>query len=295
MASEVPARRYLDNGQVKVFVTRDVAEFASRALTFLFDRPVEHNVLATVVARLEPTGATDGPVFGWVEAGAGGRVVGAALRTPPRRLLASSMSAEAADALTPRLLEADPELPGVNGPQPAACFLAEAWRRCTGGTVEPVMSQAIYWLSQVQEAAGRPSGRSRPAEHSDRDLVIEWTRAFSLEAGTALVEDLGSAIDRRLDDGALFVWDDDHVASMVGINPPVAGVVRLGPVYTPPEERRRGYATSLVADVSRRALASGATKCMLYTDLANPTSNSIYHSVGYRRSTDAQEYNFSRN
>ena len=77
-------------------------------------------------------------------------------------------------------------------------------------------------------------------------------------------------------------------------SPPVAGVVRLGPVYTPPEARRHGYATALVAELSRRALAAGATKCMLYTDLANPTSNSIYRAVGYRRSGDARQYLFRR-
>lgn len=259
----------------------------------MLSRPIEHNVLATVVARLEPTDRTDVPVFGWVEAGESGGVSGAALRTPPRRLLASSMSAATADILMPRLLEADPELPGVNGPQPAASYLAEAWRRCAGGTVEPVMSQAIYWLSHVAEPPRHPPGRSRPAGDSDRGLMIEWMRAFSREAGIPVVEDVESAIERRLGDRGLFVWDQDRVASMVGISPPVAGVVRLGPVYTPPEARRHGYATALVADVSRQALAAGATKCMLYTDLANPTSNSIYQTVGYRRSNDAQDYHFS--
>ena len=82
------------------------------------------------------------------------------------------------------------------------------------------------------------------------------------------------------------------MVSMAGTNQPVAGVVRLGPVYTPPAARRQGYATALVADVSRCALAAGATTCMLYTDLANPTSNHIYRAVGYRRSGDAQEYLF---
>lgn len=80
---------------------------------------------------------------------------------------------------------------------------------------------------------------------------------------------------------------------MVGTGPPVTGVVRLGPVYTPPEARRNGYATALVADVSRRSLAAGARKCMLYTDLAKATSNNIYQAVGYRRSNDAQEYLFN--
>ena len=122
--------------------------------------------------------------------------------------------------------------------------------------------------------------------------MIKWTRAFIHDAGVPVV-DVEAAVERQLGDGRLFVWDHDRVVSMVGTSPPIAGVVRLGPVYTPPKARRRGYATALVADVSRRALAAGATKCMLYTDLANPTSNSIYQAVGFRRSNDAQEYIFS--
>jgi predicted GNAT family acetyltransferase len=79
---------------------------------------------------------------------------------------------------------------------------------------------------------------------------------------------------------------------MVGVNLAVAGVVRVGPVYTPPQLRRRGYAGSAVAAVSRRALAAGAARCMLFTDLANPTSNKIYAEVGYRRIADWEEYAF---
>lgn len=239
-------------GDVKVFVTRDATEFAERTAGFLVRRPVEHNVLATVLAGLEPGGCTDRLVFAWVASGASGKVLGAALRTPPRRLLASTMVAEVAERLMPALLETDPELPGINGPQPAASYLAEAWRRCSGGTVEAGMSQAIYWLSRVNEPARLPAGDARPAGLRDHDGAV----------------------------------------SMVGTNPPVAGVVRLGPVFTPLQARRRGYASALVADVSRRALAAGATRCMLYTDLANATSNNIYQAVGYRRSTDAQEYLF---
>lgn len=278
-------------GEVKVFVTRDATEFAERTAGFLVRRPVEHNVLATVLAGLEPGGCTDRLVFAWVASGASGKVLGAALRTQPRRLLASTMVAEVAERLMPALLDTDPELPGINGPQPAASYLAEAWRRCSGGTVEAGMSQAIYWLSRVNEPARLPAGDARPAGLTDRNLIVEWARAFSRDAGLPEA-DAGLAVERRLRDGRLFIWDHDGAVSMVGTSPPVAGVVRLGPVFTPLQARRRGYASALVADVSRRALAAGATRCMLYTDLANATSNNIYQAVGYRRSTDAQEYLF---
>jgi predicted GNAT family acetyltransferase len=80
--------------------------------------------------------------------------------------------------------------------------------------------------------------------------------------------------------------------SIVGVTRPVAGVVRIGPVYTPDALRGRGYASAAVAAVSRRALAGGASTCMLFTDLANSTSNKIYAEVGYRRLAGWEEHEF---
>ena len=90
------------------------------------------------------------------------------------------------------------------------------------------------------------------------------------------------------------VWEDGQPVSMIGVAPEVAGVVRIGPVYTPTHFRRRGYAGSAVAAASRRALVSGAARCMLYTDLDNPTSNKIYAEVGYRRLGDWEEIALGR-
>jgi predicted GNAT family acetyltransferase len=54
------------------------------------------------------------------------------------------------------------------------------------------------------------------------------------------------------------------------------------------------YAGSAVAAASRRALAQGAERCMLFTDLDNPTSNKIYAEVGYRRTDDWEEIALER-
>lgn len=86
------------------------------------------------------------------------------------------------------------------------------------------------------------------------------------------------------------MWEDGEPVCTLALSPDVAGTVRVGPVYTPPAQRRRGYASSAVAEASRRALAAGARQCMLFTDLANPTSNKIYASVGYSRFGDWEEH-----
>ena len=58
-------------------------------------------------------------------------------------------------------------------------------------------------------------------------------------------------------------------------------MIRVGPVYTPPDLRRRRYAAGVTAAVTRAALDAGVAEILLFTDLANPTSNGIYQRLGY--------------
>jgi predicted GNAT family acetyltransferase len=49
-----------------------------------------------------------------------------------------------------------------------------------------------------------------------------------------------------------------------------------------------------VAELTRRLIAGGRQFCFLFTDLANPTSNSIYQRVGYRPVTDVNLWVFEQ-
>jgi predicted GNAT family acetyltransferase len=69
-------------------------------------------------------------------------------------------------------------------------------------------------------------------------------------------------------------------------------ITRINLVYTPPDRRRRGYATAAVAALTQQLLNSGSRYCCLYTDLANPTSNSVYRRIGYRPVCDIDQYSF---
>ena len=138
-----------------------------------------------------------------------------------------------------------------------------------------------------------PGGLRLPVQ-ADQDLLVAWMEEFVREARLQGADQARQILAARFDGDRLMLWDDGGPKSMVGMTRPVAGVARIGPVYTPPEHRRRGYATTAVAMFSRRALARGAHTCMLYTDLANPTSNKIYAEVGYRRFADWEEHIFER-
>ena len=94
-------------------------------------------------------------------------------------------------------------------------------------------------------------------------------------------------------EGSLFLWEDRDPVSMAAGMAETPNGIRVGYVYTPPEARRRGYASACVAALSQHYLDQGRRFCFLYTDLANPTSNAIYQRMGYYPVSDIDDYNFS--
>jgi len=292
---------------VQIVLTRSVAEFAARAGTYLAAAP-ERNVLATVTeAVLAHVGADDrgaedggsnpyGPDAATFAVGldpAGDEVVAAALRTPPYPMLASGFGdADAAGGLIEGWFELDPEVLGVSGETSTARAITAAWARHTGRQTELSVSEAMHDLTQVLMPLEPPPGSLRLVSVAERDLLVQWLRQFSIEAhlGDAsraeVMADLGIAGER------IYFWEDPQPVSVVGHAVAVGDVTRIGPVYTPPAYRGRGYASVAVAMLSQRLLDGGASRCMLLTDLSNPTSNKIYEAIGYRRFADWEEHRF---
>jgi len=196
------------------------------------------------------------------------------------------MRAEAVAALVGTIVEAGVNLPGVNGEAATAARFAGQRTERRGSAAFPVEGQRIYELARVPQgtAAG---GRMRQA--SLDDLVLAWTRGFLADMGQD-ARDLEPVVERRLEDGDFWIWEGGPT-SMAAISEPVEGVVSMQFVYTPPERRNRGYAEACVADLSRRMQEAGH-RCILYTDLGNPTSNSVYRRIGYRALAEGLRYRF---
>jgi RimJ/RimL family protein N-acetyltransferase len=278
---------------LRFLLTRDAEEFAGRTERLL-SASLECNVLATVLMTvLEGSHREPPPIFaiGITEQD---EVSFAAMRTPPFPLLTSPLEPGGAEPLIDQWLEADPDVSAVSGLPETARALAAAWERRTGGSSRRTFSEGMHVLTQVHDPPRPAPGTLRLPRPDERDLLVAWMEEFLGETGLIGGSQAASMVDARLRKQGLLVWDDGEPVSLVGVNPAVAGVVRVGPVYTPRPLRRRGYAGSAVAAVSRRALDDGAARCMLFTDLANPTSNKIYAEVGYRRCGDWEEIALER-
>ena len=270
----------------------DAAGFEAAAGGFLGAREAEHNLMLGLTGRLLGNPLLYGeepPYFAVVEDGS--RVVAAALRTPPHPLLLSeSEDASAYAALARDAREAFPELAGVSGPPAGIEAFLSAW----GGGARLAMSMRIYEAGRVITPPP-VGGRMRPFAEEDHGLVLAWLAAFLGEAEPE-GDPAGAAgwIARNAadPDGGLVLWDDGGSVSVAGYGGATPRGIRVGPVYTPPELRGRGYASALVAGLTGRLLSGGRDFCYLFTDLANPTANSIYQRVGYRPVTDFQRWTF---
>lgn len=225
-----------------------------------------------------------------------GRVVGVSLMTPPKRIILSRIDANIQPvivSLVRHLREIDIQIPGVVGPETETQTFSEYW-------IEDIIgiSAKIDKRMRVFEARGIADlplspGELRFARADDHPLMAKWIAALSDAIGEPTsFEGAKSRAEKLITDQQLYVWDHDGPVSIAGVSRPMKNGTTIGLVYTPPEHRKKGYATSSVLLLTKKLLSDGYSFCSLYTDLANPTSNSIYTKIGYVPIGDALAFDF---
>lgn len=255
----------------------DLAAYGQRVLPWLQRDPVANTVLATVLAtRIDGTIAARDLWLAWL-ADPAGQVAGVALRTPPRGLLISALPAE---AVGPLAALAQPGLPAASGWADVVAAFTGAYAARAGATAKVDKSLRLYRLGEPAQAGPAP-GRLRVAGADDVDLCYRWILDFSGEADIGPPPDSPADTARVAAQRRILLWEvDRRPVAMVGHSPTVAGVTRIGPVWTPPEHRRHGYATAATAELAGALRERG--EVVLYADRANPTSTGIYLRIGFR-------------
>jgi GNAT superfamily N-acetyltransferase len=234
------------------------------------------------------------PLFGWWSDPAGA-VAGAFMHTPPFPVVLTAVAREAAAELAAVTMATRP-LGGVNAYPEVAEAFADGWRDGNHGRRADVYRrQRLYRLAELVWPDPAPVGAARLAGDHDAPLTAGWFAAFAHEVDDmGKGEDQSAAAREKISHGGVTVWEAGGEPASIACNTaPVTGMVRIGPVYTPPELRGHGYASAATAALSQRLLEEGAQEVLLYTDLANPVSNSIYQRIGYRPVEDQVVVTFS--
>lgn len=271
-------------------VHTDLASFDALTHDQLAADPVRNTIALTSLDRIRRLGATGQPPTLITFHDRGG-VVGSLIRTPPWPFQAADLPADAVELAVRIAGEVDPDAPGVTGPRAKS----EAFATATGKAFTESLATRLYRLGVLAPPTVEGSGRM--ATEDDVELLGTWRKAFIREAVPEAPDEGATEVMRsslRLGNGH-GVWEIDGTpVAWAAASLPQVGMTRVGPVYTPPEHRRHGYGAAVSAMVSQWALDQGATDVLLFADLTNPISNSIYQRIGYQPLDDWAEFWWKR-
>jgi GNAT superfamily N-acetyltransferase len=267
-------------------LTTDPHAFLAAAGAFLHADRARGSVILTRVETMRERAERGDELLGFWQP-AGEPVRGVFMHTPPYPAALTAMPGAAATALADALAGRDRPVAGANGNPAAVEAFAAAWTERTGTTATVHRRMRMHRLDALVPPDPLPPGEAVVAGAEHRDLVVAWYEGFAAEIDEP-AGDVRPGVDDRLAHDGITLWlDGGEPVSLAGRTRTVAGMARVAPVYTPPEHRGRGYGAAATAAVTRAALDAGVEELLLYTDLANPTSNRLYARLGYKPVEDS--------
>ncbi|KAA0549587.1 GNAT family N-acetyltransferase [Bacillus sp. BGMRC 2118] len=229
-----------------------------------------------------------------------GRVLALFQMTPPHPLnlifVDEIRLEEIMDLFIKKMIELEINFNSIISLKMWAYQVAKKWEIQTGRTHQLLMDQGLYRLNKVNETLENSPGTWRYAEEDDSLLIEKWFNFFESDTGLPItpIEHVKKRVAMFLKEREVFLWEDKgKVVSMMKKSRPTKNGVTVSFVFTPKEDRKKGYARTLVAAVSRELLKD-FDFCVLYTDMMNPTSNKIYREIGYERVADSVHLGFDR-
>lgn len=265
----------------------NVEQFKGIAEDFLYTKEAEYNLL---IGLLEWQGDKN-----LITIFDDQKLVGCAIQTPPHNLVLTHMPEACLETLMETVTNLKLIFPGVVGPNRLSEKFSQIWSKKTNSNYRLGMDQKIYKLIKVIPPP-TSAGIIRLPTEKDYSTLLTYFTDFVFEAlpkEEHQPERAKSNLDRRIAGNNILVLEENNkIVSFVSSARPTRNGQCIAPVYTPKEFRGKGYASYLVAAMSQKILDSGKTFCCLYTDLSNPTSNSIYQKVGYKEVATSRHFVF---
>ncbi|WP_218120128.1 GNAT family N-acetyltransferase [Actinopolyspora mzabensis] len=266
------------------------ASFRETTERFYRADPVRHTIPVTALAAARSYEA--GPAPALLTLHEDRTVLGAYLRTPPFPAHVGALPDMDTAELVAALCEHDPAPGALLGPTEQVGRLAAEWCRSTGAIRELRIRQRLYEL-HIPEFPAEVVGEERGFVPSDIPWLAEWRAEYARDAGDIGVgtDSSEDALRSFLDSGRVPVlWSaGGRPVAMAFHSTPKYGMSRIGNVYTPARFRRNGYGAAVTLAAARRAVEAGAERVVLFADLANPTSNSVYRRIGFLPVHDTDE------
>ena len=271
---------------MKVVLLPNAGAFLERTTQFRAREPYLTNVMGSTATSVA-SGQRSYETSSWWVVEDSNTVVGMMMRTAPHHLVLSPMPLEAVGPAVDAVLERDPQVPGALGSRALVDSFLTLYVTRSQRQLRSVVGRHhfVYVLGEL--VAPLPvAGTLQQCHEGDFDQLITWWRDFTEETRLER-HGLEEGLSASLSEGRVFVWIVNTRSVCVVAHSPVVvtpdrTVTRIGPVYTPPHERGRGYAAQLTYVVSAQLVGQGHG-VMLFTDAANPTSNGVYQRLGFEK------------
>lgn len=188
----------------------------------------------------------------------------------------------------------DNKLLGVNAETEIAHKFARFYCEIAKQQYRLVNPLKILVLEEMLPKQNVNEATFRKATEQDKQLLSQYIKGFYKDAlGEDMTdEDANKKVETYLERGYYVLEKEGKIVSQAVIGRTLIKGKSISGVYTPKEERGKGYAYNLVYTLSQKCLEEGAEYCVLYTDAENPISNHIYEKMGYVKRTECEELEF---
>jgi len=269
--------------EVELSVHENANQFLDTAGKSLYTSEAVNNLILGVSERLiKYPDSCKSPLLASIT-NRSGELILAAVMTPPHNMILAggNQFRKGFPLLLSYLEENNLNIPGFIGPEQIIDSVSQAWLPKPNFEMEVTMRQRVYALRGVALPT-MPPGTFQIARIEHIPLIASWIQEFEAESLAENHPINPERAGRLIKGGYMFVWEkESEIVSMAMKTRPIKHSISIGSVYTPRTHRRHGYATALVACLSQHLLDQGYDFVTLFTDLDNPTSNSIYMKIGY--------------
>ncbi|WP_158595140.1 GNAT family N-acetyltransferase [Oceanobacillus piezotolerans] len=278
---------------MKIVFSPNIHTYIEKVEALLLKKEASNNLILGLLDYFKTTISRD-VHFGYIEEN--GIVTDAFMQTPPNNWILADIDSPnqaSASMLAANFYNKGIKVPGVLGPVEKVEAFVEEWTKRKRVTAAIHMHQLVYELRKVQVQIDG-YGEMLPAAKADHDLVKRWLIHFGKEANEPMSEIKADQMATKyIENGSLYFWVvDGKPVSMANQSRKTKNGATINAVYTPDEFKRNGYATNVVAALSKKLLDEGFSFCSLYTDRENKTSNGIYKKIGYEVVGSSIVYHF---
>jgi predicted GNAT family acetyltransferase len=230
----------------------------------------------------------------------GDEVIACALRSnSDRPLIVTKMPNEAIDLLIQNLINNQIELASVVGEENSSIYFKDQWVKIKNLNFKINIHLGVFECTKVKMPENI-LGELIQADSEHRNILHTYIKGFNQDCfpnQPMSDEDVEKLIIRNLNNKSIFLLKNksDELVSMAANFRSTLNGGTISLVYTPPEYRGFGYASSAVALLSQKIIHQGKKFANLFTDLSNPTSNSIYQKIGFVKIGQNIHFDFIEN